>query len=44
MLLFLKSLLNWSPGGHPNAFEKRSDEDLRTQVLLASLCIVAAEM
>jgi hypothetical protein len=44
VVLFLKSLLNQSPGGHPNAFEKRSDEDLRTRVMLSSLRTVAAKV
>jgi hypothetical protein len=43
VVLSLKSLLYQSPGGHPNAFEKRSDEDLRTQTVVASLRTVAAE-
>jgi hypothetical protein len=43
VVLFLKSLLDRSPGGHPNTFEKRSDEDLRTRTVLASLRAVAAE-
>jgi hypothetical protein len=43
VVLVLKSLLDESPGGHPNTFEKRSDEDLRTWTVLASLRAVAAE-
>jgi hypothetical protein len=45
MILFLRSLFGpesrWSP--HPNTFEKRSDEDLRTRTVFASLRAVAAE-
>jgi hypothetical protein len=43
VVLFLKSLLDQSPSSHSNAFEKRSDEDLRTRTVLASLHAVAAE-
>jgi hypothetical protein len=43
VVLFLKSFLDQSLGGHPNAFEKRSDEDLRTRDVLASLRTIAAE-
>jgi hypothetical protein len=43
VVLFLKSLLDQSPGGHSNAFEKRSGADLRTRTVLASIRAVAAE-
>jgi hypothetical protein len=43
VVLFMKSFLDQSPGGHPNAFEKRSNEDLRTRTVFASLCAVDAE-
>jgi hypothetical protein len=43
VVLFLKLILDQSPSGHPNAFEKRSDEDLRTQTMFTSLRVVAAE-
>jgi hypothetical protein len=43
VVLFLKALLDQSPGGHSNAFEKRSGEDLGTRTVLASLHAVAAE-
>jgi hypothetical protein len=43
MVLFLKSLLDQSLGGHPNTFEKRSDEGLRTRAVLASLRTVAID-
>jgi hypothetical protein len=35
--------LDRSPGGHSNAFEKRSDEDLRTRGVFASLRAIDAE-
>jgi hypothetical protein len=44
VVLVLKLLLDQSPSGHPKTFEKRSDEGLRTQAMLASLHIVAAEV
>jgi hypothetical protein len=43
VVLFWKSLLDWSLGSHPNTIEKRSNEDLRTQVVLANLHTVAVE-
>jgi hypothetical protein len=39
----VKVVLDRSLGGHLNAFEKRSDEGLRTQAVPASLRTVAAE-
>jgi hypothetical protein len=33
---------DWSPGGHSSTFEKRSDEDLGTRGVPASLRVVAA--
>jgi hypothetical protein len=44
MVFFLKSHLDQSPGGHSNAFEKRSDEYLRTWTVLASFRTVATEV
>jgi hypothetical protein len=43
MVLFLKSLLDQSPRGRSNAFEKRSDEDVRTRTVLTSLRAVATK-
>jgi hypothetical protein len=43
VVLFLKSLLDQSLGGHSNTLEKRSGEDLRTRTVLASLRAIAAE-
>jgi hypothetical protein len=33
---------DWSPGGHSSTFEKRSDEDMGTRGIPASLRAVAA--
>jgi hypothetical protein len=39
----VKVILDQSLGGHSNAFEKRSDEDLSSRVMLASLGTIVVE-